>query len=913
MWKRRLHAVVLFGWMIMLCACAAAEQRVVRVAFPEQEGMSFIGHTGKIKGYNFDYLEKISEYTGWQIEYVTYPMTDYNEAVGQAMEDLQAGRVDLLGPMLKTTQSQSAFEFPENSYGTVYTTLCALTTSRLCETNIQSVKPLRVGLWQQAATRNEEVVNYLTTQNIDYQLVFYTGAAEQEHALMNGEVDVISGLSLSPIANTRIVEQFAARPYYFAATKGNTELIAELDQTIARIDLVQPQLQGKLYDKYFRRAEDAYRITEEQRAVVAAMGTLKVLCMRDDAPYVYEENGEAKGMVISVLNDFAEQMGLQAEYTFCDRNDEEELLVARKKYDIITGFPFTSALCAKLGVVRSEPLLDSALAYAQNPMDEKRDTVAAVRGVEDQLNLTGYKNVDFYDTALACVQAVKEGRADFAVGDRSSLNYYIYATNSALAMSSISGDEQKICVAISRDCSDAFFEIFNYYVYSLSNQDKTRYLSEANMQSSATALKHYVSAHPGQAAGVIAIATLLVVSAGFALIYARQMNRKNAQLRVANEVKNEFLSRMGHDIRTPMNGILGMIDLADNLPETTDTIRDYHKKIRGATEELLSLVGDVLDMSKLESKEAALERESISLRALLEDCRDRMEPRAAQSGILFTAVGLSDFDPPRVITSPRYMHQILSNVIGNAIKYNKPGGAVSLAAKIIDQTADKVVCEFCVMDTGIGMSEEFQKRMFRPFEQEHGDVRSVYKGTGLGLSIVKKIIDQAGGSIEVTSRLGTGTTVRWMLPFEIDKTYKDKNEDELDLTGMHILAAEDNELNAEILQLMLEAAGVRTTMVANGRKAVNTFECSPIGTYDYILMDIMMPEMDGYEASRQIRALKRPDAKTVPIIALTANAFTEDAQHAADAGMDAHMTKPFDFDKLKQCMVEIKTRSEKNA
>lgn len=904
--KQRLHAIILFVLFMILCACAAAEGRVVRMAFLEQEGMSFIGHTGKITGYNFDYLEKISEYTGWQIEYVTYPTADYNEAVGQAIEDLRAGRVDLFGPMLKTSQSQDAFEFPENSYGTAYTTLCAPATSRLSETNIQSVKPLRVGLWQQAATRNNEVVRYLEAESIEYELVFYSSAAEQEQALMNGEVDVISGLSLSPIANTRIVEQFAARPYYFAATKGDTELIKELDETIARIDLVQPQFQEKLYNKYFKRTEDAYQITEEQKKNVAAMKTLKVLCVKDDAPYIYEENDEAKGMLVSILDDFAEQMGIRTEYAFCERNDEEELLVARKKYDIVAGLPFTAALCAKLGIVRSETILDSALAYAQKPMEEKRDTVATVRGMEEQLDLTGFKTVDFYDTALECVQAVKDGKADLAIGDRSSLNYYIYATNSALTMSAISGDEQKICVAISRECSDAFFETFNYYVYSLSNQDKTRYLSEANMQSSATVLRHYVSEHPDQAAGVIAAATLLLVSAMFALIYARQMDRKNAQLRVANEAKNNFLTRMGHDIRTPMNGILGMIDLADKLPETTETIRDYHKKIRAATEELLSLVGDALDMSKLESKEAAFERESVSLRELLEDCRDRMEPRAAQSGILFTAVGLTDFDPPRVIASPRYMNRILSNVIGNAIKYNKPGGAVGLAAKIVDQTADKVICEFCVTDTGLGMSEDFQKRMFQPFEQEHGSVRSGCKGTGLGLTIVKKIIDQAGGDIEVNSKLGTGTTVKWTLPFEIDKACQSGEVDEFDLTGMRILAAEDNELNAEILHQMLEEAGVRTTMVANGKEAVNTFGYSSIGTYDYILMDIMMPEMDGYEASRQIRAINRPDAKTVPIIALTANAFTEDALRAAEAGMDAHMTKPFDFDKLKKCMSEIK-------
>lgn len=373
------------------------------------------------------------------------------------------------------------------------------------------------------------------------------------------------------------------------------------------------------------------------------MKTLKVLCVKDDAPYIYEENDEAKGMLVSILDDFAEQMGIRTEYAFCEQKRRGRTACRAEKIRYCGGTAVYGGTVREAGHCARETILDSTLAYAQNPMEEKRDTVATVRGMEEQLDLTGFKTVDFYDTALECVQAVKDGKADVAIGDRFSLNYYIYATNSALTMSAISGDEQKICVAISRECSDAFFETFNYYVYSLSNQDKTRYLCEANMQSSATALRHYVSEHPDQAAGVIAAATLLLVSAMFALIYARQMDRKNAQLSVANEAKNNFLTGMGHDIRTPMNGILGMIDLADKLPETTETIRDYHKKIRAATEELLSLVGDALDMSKLESKEAAFERESVSLRELLEDCRDRMEPRAAQSGILFTAGGADRF------------------------------------------------------------------------------------------------------------------------------------------------------------------------------------------------------------------------------------------------------------------------------
>ena len=255
--------------------------------------MSFIGHTGKITGYNFDYLEKISEYTGWQIEYVTYSTADYNEAIGQAIEDCGRAGWICSAWMLKTSQSQDAFEFPENSYGTVYTTLCAPRRRAACARRTSEREAAAASTWagDDPATRSSIIWKRKASS---MSLCFSAARRNRKQALMNGEVDVISGLSLSPIANTRIVEQFAARPYYFAATKGDTELIKELDETIARIDLVQPQLQGKLYNKYFKRTEDAYPITEEQKKNVAAMKTLKVLCVKDDAPYVYEENGEAK-------------------------------------------------------------------------------------------------------------------------------------------------------------------------------------------------------------------------------------------------------------------------------------------------------------------------------------------------------------------------------------------------------------------------------------------------------------------------------------------------------------------------------------------------------------------------------------------------------------------------------------------
>ena len=297
-------------------AAAETDRQTIRVAFPTQEGMSYFGHSGKVTGYNYDYLEKISEYTGWEMEYVPYGSADGNEAVGSALSDLASGQVDLMGPLLKNAATEEMFEFPENSYGTVYTTLVALAAGSLRENNLRDRDVLRVGLWQTAETRNGEVLTYLKSENLPYEIVYYDTAAEQQQALVGGAVDVISSVSLSPVANTRIVAQFAPRPYYFASTKGNAALIDQLDETIRRIDLVEPNLQDSLYDNYFRVVNDAFYLTDAQKAALADMGTLRVLCTENAAPYAYRAGEAPAGMLVSILNNFAEKAGLKLEYTF---------------------------------------------------------------------------------------------------------------------------------------------------------------------------------------------------------------------------------------------------------------------------------------------------------------------------------------------------------------------------------------------------------------------------------------------------------------------------------------------------------------------------------------------------------------------------------------------------------------------
>ena len=903
------------AWVLILCAFMAVpmtaradgpEERTIRVAFPVMDGMSYFNQDGVPGGYNYEYLQKVAEYTGWKMEYIPYDSDDANKNVVDALNDLESGKVDLLGPLLEAGSAAYNLVIPEQSYGTVYTTLCALNDSKLREDNASSVTPLKVGLWEKASTRNAEVLSYLDTENFDYQVYYYQTAEEQLDALKTGEVDVISNVSLSPIEGTRIIEKFAPRPYFFASSKKNQDMINELDEAISTIDQVQPSLQEVLFDKYFRNTRYTFTLTEEQKQYLDSIDRLQILCVDGNAPYVYQEKGEPAGMLISVMEDFGRETGLTMEYDFCESRAEAEKKLEEKDYNIILGVNFTSDYCARIGFVRSKSIMESNLAYLYKSGNESHKTVAVESGLEELVDTSEFEETITCDNAMACIAAVEEGIADYAVSDQSSLDYYIYDAYRPLSVTPISGDEQTVCLAISRESDLEFIRLVNDYVYSLSNLQKTTFLEDGNVHAYKLSLISYVRLYPLHALLLGIIVTAILLFSAFMLFHAAKMRKKNRELQDANQAKSEFLTRMSHDIRTPMNGIIGLLEIADRMADDPDEVRKYHKKIHVASEYLLSLINNVLDMGKLDSTDTEIMEESVDLREVIESCVDILEAKAENHGIKLIFEGAENFNPPRVFASELYLGQIFINIVGNAIKYNKPHGTVTMSAETVYNMAGSVTCKFIIKDTGIGMSKEFQEHMFEPFSQEHGENRSEWKGTGLGLSIVKSIMDKLNGSIRVESEEGVGTTFTCILTFRIDQEYHEKKTEtekkEISLQGRKVLAAEDNRLNAEILIFLLKDMGADVIWVENGELAVEAFERSEAGEYACILMDVMMPVLDGYGASKKIREMSRPDAKTIPIIALTANAFPEDVKRSMDAGMNAHITKPLDIGKLKNTL-----------
>ena len=382
------------------------------------------------------------------------------------------------------------------------------------------------------------------------------------------------------------------------------------------------------------------------------------------------------------------------------------------------------------------------------------------------------------------------------------------------------------------------------------------------------------------------------------------------RVRRANSAKSEFLSHMSHDLRTPINGILGMLAILEKSQEDPKRQQECREKIRVSTEHLLSLVNDVLQVSKLESGRPAAVEEPFDLYDTLEACITILSPQAEEKGIRLEleAAGIRH---GRVIGNPLQLKKILMNVIDNALKYNRPNGSVFVRVKetaFQNGTADY---RFVIEDTGIGIGEEFKEHIFEPFTQENQSARTHYNGAGLGMSVVKKLVDRMKGSVEVESHPGRGSVVRIILPIRVDAAWdghpEDGEQDETgSIAGMRVLLVEDNEINCEIVEYILKDAGADVVTARNGKSAVDVFAASASGTFDCVLMDLMMPVMSGYEAARVIRGLDRPDAQAVPIIALSANAFEEDVALAKDAGMNEHLAKPVDMRKMIRIMSRLK-------
>ena len=384
--------------------------------------------------------------------------------------------------------------------------------------------------------------------------------------------------------------------------------------------------------------------------------------------------------------------------------------------------------------------------------------------------------------------------------------------------------------------------------------------------------------------------------------YKKELEKSAREAKKANIAKTEFLQRMSHDIRTPINGIRGMVEVGDYYKDNLVKQAECRKKIWEASGFLLELINEVLDMGKLESEEVILEERSFNFFGLFKEIRMVIEKQAKERGIQII-VHKYRVIHENLIGSPLHVKRVVMNILTNAIKYNKDNGKIIMEFQEVQEDQDTVRIQFKCKDTGIGMSESFQKKIYEPFAQEKVGARTVYGGTGLGMPITKSLVEKMGGTISFESEQDVGTTFDIEIPFQIDhnkqcEEHKKKEVKETSIKGVNVLLAEDNELNMEIAEFVLESAGAKVIKAFNGKEALEIFKASEQGEIDVILMDVMMPVMDGLEATRYIRRSNKENARDIPIIAMTANAFTEDRRRVLEAGMNEHLAKPLESEVL---------------
>ncbi|NCB93997.1 MAG: transporter substrate-binding domain-containing protein [Clostridia bacterium] len=915
-----IYAFIMLGVMssTVYAADEAQENRTVRVAFPSQGGISEVGESGDLVGYNYDYLQTIAEYTGWDMEYITFEDEPADEGIMSAMQMVMSGEADLVGPMLRSDETEEMYEFPENNYGVVYTTLSSLEKGPLSSINFVKCNPLRVAVYAEATTRNQEVEKYLEQLGISYELVKCKDSEEQMQMLEDGKADVLSSITLSYFEGTRILAEFAPRPYYFVTTKGNTELMDELDTAIDELTYTCPNLQDELQEEYFGDTSGGYMLRDEEQTYMEENRSLQVLCVPNYAPYISKNKaGEAAGMLASLMDDFAEKNDIKISYHFAESVLTLEDEWNEGEYDCLLGMPLSGEYCLKNSLIRAQSLVTVSMGIFSKSQTHKKpeeSSIAVYRYQADSLNLEAYKTVLLADHPEDCILEVIQGDADYAYVDRLSAEYLIFENDFNLVSTPVLGESQEIQIAVSRNIDKRFLSSLNRYIDTLPDSVKTNYLSTASTHENAGIVVS-LRAHPILSSLFAALAATLLLSLIFFAFNAKNNKARNIELMKANAAKSEFLSRMSHDIRTPMNAILGFAQLGRQDVDSPELVSKDLEHISSSGEFLLGLVNDVLDMTKIESNAMELNLQPMMQKEFEEQIRTLVTPMCSKKNLSF-AITMKENMPECLKTDKLRFKQIFFNLLTNAVKFTPENGRIEVIGENLGITENIAHMRFIVRDNGIGMSKDFQSKMFEAFSQEHQHI-SGQEGTGLGLSIVKSLVKLMHGSIEVNSELGKGTEVTLQIEAEVcdcpdDSSCGQSVEMYGELKERNVLLCEDHPLNTKLAVRLLEKVGMHVTCASDGQEGVKIFRKSKCGYFDAVLMDIRMPVMDGIEASRTIRELDRKDALTVPIIAMTANAFDKDVETSRKAGMNAHLAKPVDPQLLYRTLAECISKAQQN-
>lgn len=933
-WKKIKHGIVIFV-MAFLCVVPFAvygenidSNETIRIGYIDYGGFIDQDEKGKYTGYGVELLDKIAEYTGWKYEYV-YDTWD------NVLKKLETGEIDMICQAQKTPEREARFLFSKYWAGTEACVLYARQDDdRYYYNDFEAFNGIKVaGL--KDSFQNSDLKEYARMNGFSFDLKEYDTTEECFRALDAGTVDAVVQGSLVGMTDYKIICRFGAQPFYLMAGKQNEKVIEEADYALGEITADYPTFLSDLYQKYYDNTSAmGLAFTRDEIEYINEQKPVNIAFLYNRAPFSKRnEEGEMEGIIVDIVSLIRESSGLNLQYTMLEKGQRTTEYLEEHPDDLVAGVVVGNPAFTKDDYIVSDAMYTGEVALVcRRGMnytlgDEENKYVLAIprsySALESYIRTT-YPQFDIVKCATTegCLELLRDGKCDFIAQNVNVVTpllqkpYYEGMT----VLPTFFMDESMGIVGTNQDENKILMSIINKCITQLSAQKVSQITinhTVANGYQLTWTDMLYKFRYPF-------VVILFLFTASIVLVVFWQETRRKSYLKIAekneqlleavdqanraNQAKSDFLARMSHEIRTPMNAIVGLTEIAKHYEDEPQKVDDYLDKIDVSSKVLLNIINDILDMSSIENKKMKIAQEPFDLQEILKSVCTIYEPQCRQKNVAFE-VQDEEITHTHLIGDGLRVNQILLNLVSNAYKFTPSGGNITIKVKELYVKEEKAYFNFLVEDTGEGMSEEMQTRMFQPFEQESATTAQKHGGSGLGLSIAKNFVELMSGSISVKSKKGEGTTFIVSIPFEFEQTaepeFKEQptekettvvQEEQMayDFTGKKVLLAEDTEFNAEVATELLAMVHMEVDRAHNGKEAVELFEKSEPGTYMAILMDIHMPVLNGYEAVRAIRRCGREDAGKIAIYAMTANSFTEDVSAALNAGMNGHIAKPID-------------------
>ena len=939
---------VLLGFAMPVHAAdgGRATLRTLRVGFYAYTGYHVMDADGNRSGYAYETLQDMAEYENLNYEYLGYDC-DVNEI----MDMLENGEVDIVPMLRKTPEREERFDFSAEPISNIATMLTVKAGNRsIVAGDYSTYDGMIVGVSRTGNGRNDSFKAYAEEHGFRYTLVSYDTDEELSSALRTGEITAAVSNRMRQTKNEWIIDTFDVQDSYIAVRKGDAPTLRLVNNAIAAMNRDNPSWRTTLFNKYYTGSHTSSKIylTDAEENYVTACnnaGTeFTVLVNPDRYPYSYmTPDGVPTGIMVEIFKKAAGRARLRYKFLKPADRSEYKAMLADGQADFVIDLTDDLSQAEDYGYKLTDSYLSAEFSWVllRRHSGTLNNVAVAYDFSSSSLEMPGLSDtahVEYLDSFDDCLAAVRDGTVDAYYTYTYQAERTVFDDTHNELRSMLSDEQRNFCIGVRQDYDVLLRTVLNKSIDSLTRTEigtiTNAYVNLGQQPFSLTRLAY-------QYPSIIALTCLCILITAVCIVLVIRAQRFRAEtekaLRKAEEAsvaKTEFLSNMSHDIRTPINGIMGMLDIAEDNFDNKARVRDCMTKMRGAASHLLSLINDVLDMTKIESGNMQMLDTPFDLRALLESCCSIVEGQIADRHMTFTKQ-IGPFWHPYLIGSELHIRQVLINILSNSVKYTPDGGEINFRAKETLFEEGLVHLRMEIKDNGIGMSEEFLQHIFEPFTQEQRSSRTHYKGTGLGMAITKKLVDQMHGSLDVESEPGKGSTFIVRLSLPVGTPPKDEPsvvvrhtaaaaasaaasgsswndapaaaaetspaapaaaEAAPPLAGLHLLLAEDNELNSEIATTLLEEQGAKITAVENGRLALEAVQNAAPRTYDAILMDVMMPEMNGLEATRCIRAYEgKGPGEGTPIIAMTANVFADDVKACLDAGMNSHVGKPLDM------------------